>query len=101
MAKRRSIQSAFTIVELLIVTAIILVLAGLILATSGYVQRKGARSRAEAEIAAMSAALENYKADNGIYPTSNDTNNLNPADASPFDYQNASRYLYTQVSGDS
>ncbi len=58
-------QYAFTIVELLIVIAIILVLAGLILATSGYVQTKGKRSRAEAEIAAISAALENYKADNG------------------------------------
>ena len=92
---------AFTILELLVVMTIIIALAGLILATSGYVQKKGARSRAEAEIAAMSTALENYKADNGIYPTSNDTNNLNPADASPFDYQNASRYLYTQVSGDS
>ena len=47
--------------------AIILVLAGLVLATSSYVHNKGARSRAEAEIAAMSAALENYKADNGVY----------------------------------
>ena len=44
-------------------------LAGLILATSGYVQKKGPRSRAEAEIAALSAALESYKADNGIYPS--------------------------------
>jgi general secretion pathway protein G len=59
---------AFTIIEVLIVMAIILVLAGLILATSGYVQNKGRRSRAEAEIAAISAGLENYKADNGIYP---------------------------------
>ncbi len=58
----------FTVVELLVVMSIILVLAGLILATSSYVHNKGARSRAEAEIAAMSAALENYKADNGIYP---------------------------------
>lgn len=64
MAKHRT-HSAFTVVELLIVIAIILVLAGLILATSGYVQTKGKRSRAEAEIAALSAALENYKADNG------------------------------------
>ena len=70
--KRRSLVvagNAFTILELLIVISIIIVLAGLILATSGYVQKKGARSRAEAEIAALSAALENYKADNGIYPT--------------------------------
>jgi type II secretory pathway pseudopilin PulG len=92
---------AFTILELLVVMTIIIVLAGLILATFGYVQKKGARSRAEAEIAAMSTALESYKADNGIYPTNNDTNNLNPADANPLDCQNASRYLYTQVSGDS
>src|ERR1700731_2393236 len=91
---------AFTILELLVVMTIIIVLAGLILATSGYVQKKGARSRAEAEIAAISAALESYKADNGIYPTNSDTNDLNPAAANPLDYQNASRYLYTQVSGD-
>ena len=68
-ATRAATTLAFTILELLIVIAIIIVLAGLILATSGYVQKKGARSRTEAEIAAISAALENYKADNGIYPT--------------------------------
>jgi restriction endonuclease Mrr len=54
-----------------VVISIILVLAGLVLATSSYVHNKGARSRAEAEIAAFSAALENYKADNGIYITAN------------------------------
>ncbi len=68
-------------VELLVVIAIILVLAGLVLATSGYVQNKGRRARAEAEIAAMSAALENYKADNGIYPRGNvDLSSTTPYD---------------------
>src|SRR6266705_3170163 len=61
-------EGAFTIIELLVVITIIVILAGLILSTIGYVQKKGARARAEAEIAAMSAALESYKADNGIYP---------------------------------
>ena len=61
-------EAAFTLIELLVVIAIIIILGGLILSTVGYVQKKGARSRAETEIAAMSAALENYKADNGIYP---------------------------------
>jgi prepilin-type N-terminal cleavage/methylation domain-containing protein len=63
-------EGAFTLIELLIVISIIVVLAGLVLATSGYVTTKGRRSRAEAEIAAISAALESYKADNGIYPQS-------------------------------
>jgi prepilin-type N-terminal cleavage/methylation domain-containing protein len=97
---------AFTLVELLIVMAIILVLAGLILATSSYVQKKGYRSRAEAEIAAMSAALENYKADNGVYPKSADSDSLSArsdlnADGTSGDpkYFAASLFLYGQLSG--
>ena len=64
-------KGAVTIIELLVVIMIILILAGLILSISSYVQNKGARARAETEIAAMSAALESYKADNGIYPSDN------------------------------
>jgi type II secretory pathway pseudopilin PulG len=56
-----------------VVIIIILILAGLILSISSYVQNKGARARAETEIAAMSAALESYKADNGIYPQTSAT----------------------------
>jgi type II secretory pathway pseudopilin PulG len=107
----RSSSRAFTILELVTVISIIIVLAGLILATSGYVQKKGARSRAETEIAAMSAALENYKADNGIYPRGNanlsnttpyDTDKLDARSAgSPSTYQSACLFLYKQLSGDS
>ena len=66
----RSPLSGFTLLELLVVIAIIAILAGLILSTAGFIQKKGAMSRAEAEIAALSAALESYKADNGDYPDS-------------------------------
>jgi prepilin-type N-terminal cleavage/methylation domain-containing protein len=59
---------AFTLIELLVVIAVIGILAGLVLSTAGYIQKKSARSRAEAEIAALSAALENYKAEYGAYP---------------------------------
>jgi len=90
---------AFTVVELLIVMALILILAGLILATFGYVQKKGARSRAEAEIAALSAALENYKADNGIYPRDSTTDALDARNPAPSAYQPASLYLYNQLAG--
>jgi prepilin-type N-terminal cleavage/methylation domain-containing protein len=97
---------AFTLIELLIVMAIILVLAGLILATSSYVSKKGQRSRAEAEIAAISAALENYKADNGIYPRGNASDALDPRthlnpdpQAGDSEYRAASAFLFTQLSG--
>jgi type II secretory pathway pseudopilin PulG len=96
--------AAFTVVELLVVMAIIIILAGLILATSGYVQKKGARSRAEAEIAAISAALENYKADNGVYPSGTETNALKPntmGDPGASAYRDASLALYKALSGDS
>jgi type II secretory pathway pseudopilin PulG len=112
----RSSTSAFTLIELLTVITIIIVLAGLLLATIGYVQKKGARSRAEAEIAAISAALESYKADNGIYPrdpTANTaTDKLNaktdanpmpsptPANPSGATYPPASLVLYRALSGD-
>jgi type II secretory pathway pseudopilin PulG len=93
---------AFTLIELLVVIAIIIVLAGLVLSTVGYVQKKGARSRAETEIAAMSAACESYKADNGIYPRDNTTDTLNARqdfDATQTVYQNASLYLYDSLFG--
>src|SRR5438477_6115632 len=95
-------EGAFTLIELLVVIAIIIILAGLILTTSGYVQRKGARARAETEIAAMSSALESYKADNGIYPTDASTTEQLDSTTSfdPSNYQSASLYLYKQLSGD-
>jgi type II secretory pathway pseudopilin PulG len=116
-----SARKAFTLIELIVVTTVIIILTGLVLSTVGYVQKKGARARAETEIAAMSAACENYKADNGTYPrgpataitigtvtipanvtdsldarTKGDpTSNTNPT------YGESSLYLYTLLSGDS
>src|SRR5207248_465100 len=99
-------EGAVTIIELLLVIMVILILAALILATSSYVQNKGARARAETEIAAMSAALESYKADNGIYPRDNPgnqyTDNLNAkvdTDPTQSKYKNPSLYLFFQLSG--
>src|SRR5262252_4433379 len=63
--------TAFTLIELVVVVGIITILAGLVLSTVGYARKKGARARAETEIAAMSAACENYKSDNAICPRGN------------------------------
>ena len=90
----------------MVVIMIILILAALVLATSSYVQNKGARSRAETEIAAMSAALESYKADNGIYPRDNTTTGYTDSldakintDPTQSVYKSASVYLFTELSG--
>jgi prepilin-type N-terminal cleavage/methylation domain-containing protein len=104
--KRR--YNAFTLIELVLVMGIITILAALVLSTVGYARKKGGLARAETEIAAMSAAIENYKADNGIYPRDNATNQYTDTlnarqnfDATQSVYANASFYLYTQLSGDS
>src|SRR5437016_1925957 len=106
--RSESRYAAFTLIELILVVGIITVLAGLVLSTAGYARKKGAFARAETEIAAMSAAIENYRADNGVYPRDNATNQYTDTlnarqnfDASQAVYQNASFYLYTQLSGDS
>jgi type II secretory pathway pseudopilin PulG len=93
--------AAFTIIELLVVITIIIVLVGLILTSAGYIQNKGARSRAETEIAAISTALENYKADNGTYPRDMaTTDNLDPrSSGNPTNYQAASLFLYDSLFG--
>ncbi len=94
-------STAFSIIELLVVIAIIIILAGLILTTIGYVQKKSARSRAETEIAAMSAALESYRADNGVYPKNDSTDALDPTTSTdPTSYVSAGNLLYQQLSGD-
>jgi type II secretory pathway pseudopilin PulG len=96
--KRRN--NAFTLIELILVVGVIIVLTGLVLSTVGYARKKGARSRAETEILAMSAALENYKSDNAVYPTNTDTDGLDPTTGTVANYKTPSRYMYGELSGD-
>jgi len=116
--KRR--YNAFTLIELIVVVGIIAILSALVLSTVGYARKKSAFARAETEIAAMSAACENYKADNGVYPRgqstsvpvsgtpiytvaatgTDDLNARSDTDSTQKKYQDACRYLYEQLSGD-
>ena len=99
--------TGFTLIELIVVVTVIVILTGLVLSTVGYVQKKAARSRAETEIAAMSAACENYKADNGIYPRDPTANTATDAlnartmgEPTTTLYNAASLVLYRALSGD-
>jgi prepilin-type N-terminal cleavage/methylation domain-containing protein len=120
MLMKRSITSAFTLIEMLTVMAVIAILASLIVAVYGFAQKKAALSRAQGEISAMGAACENYKGDFAGYPRhiapsgkkdDSDTDDLDPrTDGDPNDkgkdgkgktkYAKSSLYLYKCLSGD-
>ena len=60
--------SGFTLVELLMVIMIIAVLAGLVIGTASYANKKAAISQVMADIERIKIALDNYKATYGAYP---------------------------------
>lgn len=107
VSRRRFVPSSFTLVEMLAVIAIIAILCGLTLAAYSGVANTAARSRARSEITAISSALENYKSDNGTYPTPtnavfNSTNDYaSGSSESPVQYQDSTAFLYQQLTGQS
>jgi general secretion pathway protein G len=74
----RRAGSAFTLIEILLVVAVVAVLAGLTLASLGGINQKAARDRTKAEISAIANALEAYRSQHGTYPESVGTNNYVP-----------------------
>ena len=65
---RHGMQPAFTLMEIILVTAIIAVLASLTFGGMSYYGEKMKYSRTQVLIASIESALEQYKADNGFYP---------------------------------
>jgi type II secretory pathway pseudopilin PulG len=98
VAKGRA-RASFTLVELLTVIGIIAILAALILTAGNGVMAKAKRSRASAEIQAMSTALESYKADNGIYPPSDNVLAPNYSTFDPTSSTTNSTLLYMAITG--
>ena len=101
---RKDRMASFTLVELLMAMAIILILAALMLFAAGGVLQKGKRSRALSEVQAMGTALEAYKADNGAYPQSEGvqllTNTYAANDGTTVAYQTNSILLFQALSGE-
>jgi len=98
---RRNRLASFTLVELLTVIAIIAILAALTLGAGSMLMNKAARSRASSEVAAMGTALESYKTDNGIYPSTGGllTNTYAASDGSGIAYQTNAELIYQALSG--
>lgn len=108
MKTPHSSKSAFTLIEMLTVMAVIAVLASLIVGIQAFAQKKAALTRADAEIHTMATACEAYKAEAGGYPRdvkgkNSDSDALDPrvdGDPTNIKYQKASIVLYKALSGD-
>lgn len=67
-----SARAAFTLLELLVVIALIAILAGLVIGVGRRASEMGKVARTKAELAALSTALETYKLSLGDYPRTGD-----------------------------
>jgi prepilin-type N-terminal cleavage/methylation domain-containing protein len=98
----RERRAGFSLVELLVVIAILAVLTGLVSQIGGSVFGKASRSKAQSEMAAMRAGLENYRADNATFPRGQMSDALDPRanqDPRTASYIGASAELYAALSG--
>jgi prepilin-type N-terminal cleavage/methylation domain-containing protein len=65
---RKHRSQGFTLMELLVVMAVIAMLAALTVGVFGYAQKSAALNRTRTSLAAIQAALEGYKEKHGEYP---------------------------------
>jgi type II secretory pathway pseudopilin PulG len=96
--------TSFSIIELLAAITIIALLAALSLAALSGAYKSSLRSRTKSEIQGMTGALENYKADNGAYPSPptvifSSTNAYMTYAGTSTLYQQSAELLYEQLSG--
>jgi len=66
--KKLKFTQAFTGVEVLLVMALLMMIAGLIIVSSRGVRENAKKRKAEAMIAALEVAISMYQADTGEYP---------------------------------
>jgi prepilin-type N-terminal cleavage/methylation domain-containing protein len=90
-------RSGFTLVELLLVVAIIAVLAGLLIPIIGYARKAARTSKCEAQLGGIKAALELYRNANGTYPEKHA--NFATAFAKPGGGANDRYHLASEVTG--
>lgn len=106
--KRSRYRAAFTLIEMIMVIAVIMIIAGMVVGVYSLVKTQGARTRARTEINQLGLALENYRTDYGGYPQDpQKTDQLDPRniadamDISPTGKLAASsKYLYECLTGD-
>lgn len=61
-------KAGFTLIEILVVMAIIAILASMVIGALGFVKEKQKREQAKIQIALLSKAMDEYKLDMGKFP---------------------------------
>jgi prepilin-type N-terminal cleavage/methylation domain-containing protein len=97
--KKGSHQAGFTLVEVLVVVAIMAVLAGLSIAAFRYSQVQSKRQTATAAIKAIQSGLEKYSAENGEYPLPRDPEKVDTFQGKSYKIGGA-QALYQAMTGD-
>ncbi len=104
---RKSPASAFTLIEILTVLAIIGILVVLVFSVGTYVYRKAMLVKTDGFKHKLESACEIYKGDTGQYPRdtadNSVTDNLNPKvdfDPTTGTYAKSSLFLYKELTGD-
>lgn len=96
---RSETGAGFTLMELMVVIALIAVLATMVLAAGAGIMKKVKRDQISHLLAELEAGLENYKIDNGIYPL-NPENPSAGTRLSDEDAKEGAEVLYKYLSGD-
>jgi prepilin-type N-terminal cleavage/methylation domain-containing protein len=90
-------QSAFTLIEVLVVIAIIALLAGLVSGLGAHSASKRKIARARAELQQLEAVIENYKSRLGFYPPDNGL--MSPTDTNLSFRVSETNQLYYELTG--
>ena len=92
---------AFTLIELMIVIAIIGILSGLSMGIAGYARRKAQEGKARGEIEKIQYVLQDYLMENGTYPANlSFIEEMMPDDVDTQDpWKNDYVYVRTSTSG--
>ncbi len=92
-------QQGFTLIELLMVIAVILILAGITFGISRGVQNAQARTKARAELATISQAIEQFKSRYGDYPWHDSNDSDYPKPSKPYHNEVPSVMLLYALTG--
>lgn len=90
-------QSGFTLVELLIVIAIIGILSTLLMTNFIGIRQRARDAQRKADVRQIQSALELYRADNGSYPAAVGANGLTTTCPTPQSFANGGTTYMAQV----